>query len=122
MKQAPSSVRQSVRQTKFSHFPPLDFSDFLHQANDLKWPSPIFEKKGPKMAKMVKIGPKMSFMVIFWRLVFVNLAYDDRQTWYLTGDGGRNGRKKYLGLPLLDYENEITMSGFPRHYPPSEAS
>ena len=27
------SVCQSVRQTRFSYFPPLDFSDFLHQAS-----------------------------------------------------------------------------------------
>ena len=33
-------------------------------------------------------------MVFFWsfleiaRLVFANFAYDDRQAWYLTGDGG----------------------------------
>ena len=27
------SVRQSVSQTRFSYFPPLDFSDFLHQAS-----------------------------------------------------------------------------------------
>ena len=28
-----STVSQSVRQTRFSYFPPLDFSDFLHQAS-----------------------------------------------------------------------------------------
>ena len=30
-------------------------------------------------------------------LVFANFAYDDRQAWCLTGDGGLSGWKKYFG-------------------------
>ena len=30
-------------------------------------------------------------------LVFANFAYGDRQAWYLTGNGGLSGWKKYFG-------------------------
>ena len=30
-------------------------------------------------------------------LVFANFAYDDRQAWCLTGEGGFSGWKKYFG-------------------------
>ena len=30
-------------------------------------------------------------------LVFSNFAYDDKQAWYLTGNGGLSGWKKYFG-------------------------
>ena len=51
-----------------------------------------------------KIGQILALKEVFGHfleiasLLFANIAYDDKQVWYLTGDGGLSGWKKYFGL------------------------
>ena len=52
---------------------------------------------------MAKNGQNLAQIEVFGHfleiasLVFANFVHGDRQAWYLTGDGGFSGWKKYFG-------------------------